>query len=50
MICGAKARSNNGKPCRFSPLENGRCRFHGGLKPIKHGHYSKKATESGEQG
>lgn len=43
MTCGAKARSNNGKPCRLSPLENGRCRFHGGLTPIKHGHYSKKA-------
>jgi hypothetical protein len=41
-ICGAKSRSNQGQPCKLSPLENGRCRFHGGKTPIKHGRYSKK--------
>jgi hypothetical protein len=41
--CGAKARSNGMQPCKLSPLENGRCRFHGGLTPIKHGFYTKKA-------
>lgn len=44
-ICGAKARSNGRQPCKLSPLENGRCRFHGGLTPIKHGYYTKKAIE-----
>lgn len=32
-ICGAKARSNGHKPCRKPAMENGRCRFHGGLTP-----------------
>ncbi len=41
-ICGAKARSNRGSPCKLPPMENGRCRFHGGMTPIKHGRYSKK--------
>jgi hypothetical protein len=41
-ICGAKSRSNYGLPCKLSPMENGRCRFHGGKTPIKHGRYSKK--------
>lgn len=41
-ICGAKARSNHSLPCRLKPLANGRCRFHGGKTPIKHGLYSKE--------
>jgi len=44
-ICGAKSRSNGGAPCKLSPLANGRCRFHGGKTPIKHGLYTKKAVE-----
>jgi uncharacterized protein YjcR len=28
-LCGAKTRA--GKPCRKSPMNNGRCRLHGGL-------------------
>ncbi len=44
-ICRAKARSNHGSPCKLPPMENGRCRFHGGMTPIKHGRYSKKAIE-----
>jgi len=35
LICGAKARSNGGQPCKNTPASlttgNGRCRFHGGL-------------------
>jgi hypothetical protein len=43
LICGAKSRSNNHEPCKLPPMENGRCRFHGGKTPIKHGYYTKKA-------
>ena len=43
VLCGAKARSVEGAPCKLPPMENGRCRFHGGKTPIKHGKYSKKA-------
>lgn len=28
--CGAKARTNNHKPCRQPAMANGRCRLHGG--------------------
>jgi len=45
-ICGAKTRK--GTPCKNPPLENGRCRFHGGKSlggvahpNFKHGRYSK---------
>ncbi|WP_409146573.1 HGGxSTG domain-containing protein [Pseudoxanthobacter sp. M-2] len=31
-MCGA-ARRTDGEPCRNFPLENGRCKFHGGLVP-----------------
>jgi len=44
-ICGAKAKST-GKPCQRpagwgTPNDTGRCKFHGGATPIKHGRYSK---------
>lgn len=29
-LCGAKARTNDHKPCRQPAMANGRCRFHGG--------------------
>jgi hypothetical protein len=29
-ICGAKARTNNYKPCRRISMTNGRCHLHGG--------------------
>lgn len=44
-ICGAKSRSNHGLPCKLSPMENGKCRFHGGKTPIKHGRYSNKVKK-----
>ena len=28
--CGAKARTNDHKPCRQPAMANGRCRLHGG--------------------
>jgi hypothetical protein len=31
-ICGARGRTS-GEPCRNLPMENGRCRFHGGAVP-----------------
>ncbi len=40
--CGAKARSNDGLPCRHVALDNGRCHYHGGKNRIKHGYYMKK--------
>ena len=43
--CGAKARSNNGQPCRQAAMQNGRCYYHGGSTPIKHGRYSKTAEK-----
>lgn len=59
-LCGAKARSNGGKPCGQLALRNGRCRFHGGLSTgpktaegkarciaatTKHGRRSKESIE-----
>lgn len=41
LICGAKSRTNGGLPCRLKPMSNGRCHFHGGKTPVKHGRYSK---------
>jgi len=38
--CSAKARSNSGNPCRQAAMKNGRCHWHGGASPIKHGGYS----------
>jgi len=29
-ICGAKARTNDYRPCRRIPMTNGRCHLHGG--------------------
>ncbi len=43
--CGAKARSNGYQPCRQAAMKNGRCYFHGGATPIKHGFYTKKAIQ-----
>ena len=46
-ICGAKTRAGGGHPCRrmaghgTSHLGMGRCKYHGGSTPIKHGLYSK---------
>jgi hypothetical protein len=57
-LCGAKARSNNLKPCRKPAMANGRCRYHGGMSTgvktssgklrqkmasWKHGQYSAEA-------
>lgn len=44
--CGAKARTNDHKPCRRVAMENGRCHLHGGLVP-KHNPGPK--TEEGRQ-
>lgn len=44
-LCGAKARTNGYQPCRQPAMENGRCRFHGGLVP-KHNPGPK--TEAGK--
>lgn len=44
-ICGAHARTT-GNPCQKQPLDNGRCRLHGGLstgRPPTHGFYTKEA-------
>jgi hypothetical protein len=47
--CGAKTRS--GGFCGHYSMKNGRCRYHGGKSTgaknpvIKHGHYTKAATE-----
>jgi hypothetical protein len=58
--CGAKARTNNHKPCRQPAMANGRCRLHGGLSTgpktpegkqkarqavLKHGFYTKVCIE-----
>ena len=43
--CGAYARST-GKPCRQIALANGRCHYHGGSTPIKHGKYTKQAIRA----
>lgn len=43
--CGAKARSNGHQPCRQAAMVNGRCYFHGGATPIKHGFYAKQAIQ-----
>jgi|GEM_PF-2518209 len=45
LICGAKTRSNSCLPCKLKPLANGRCRFHGGLTPKKHGQFTKAAIQ-----
>lgn len=45
LICGAKSRTNGGLPCRLIPMSNGRCRFHGGKTPVKHGRYSKASLK-----
>jgi hypothetical protein len=43
--CGAKARSNGGKPCRQAVVMNGseRCHWHGGSAAVRHTRYTKKA-------
>lgn len=45
--CGAKARSRDGEPCKQAQVMNGsgRCYWHGGATPKKHGQYSKKTME-----
>ncbi len=47
--CGAKAKSNFGLPCRHVAMKNGRCYYHGGSTPIKHGRYSKAAQANRTQ-
>ncbi len=49
QICGAKSKSNSHQPCKLAAMENGRCRFHGGKTPIKHGFYTKKAKAERRQ-
>jgi hypothetical protein len=53
--CGAKTRG--GKPCKRSPMPNGRCKLHGGASTgaprgnanaVKHGIYSKHFTPEEE--
>lgn len=45
-ICGARTKNFEGRPCRHLPgymtphAGEGRCRWHGGLKPIKTGKFS----------
>ncbi len=41
--CGAKARSNQHHPCRQAAMPNGKCHWHGGSVPVKHGHFTKIA-------
>lgn len=44
-ICGAHARTT-GMPCQKPPMENGRCRLHGGLstgRPVTTGMHTKAA-------
>ena len=47
--CGAKARSNNNNMCRQAAMQNGRCHWHGGASPIKHGRYSIKTLLCNEE-
>jgi hypothetical protein len=45
-LCGAHCRTT-GMPCQNYPMENGRCRMHGGGgggRPITHGQYTKEAV------
>ncbi len=59
-ICGAKARTNDYKPCKHIPMANGKCHLHGGkstgaktsqgrliqkMASWKHGMRSKEAIE-----
>jgi hypothetical protein len=44
--CGAKARSNGGQPCRQAAMKNGKCYYHGGSTPVKHGNRSKVARQN----
>ena len=53
-FCGAKTRS--GRPCRQTPMPNGRCRFHGGLSltgkdhgRYKRGEFTKDALQNRRQ-
>ncbi len=39
--CGAWARSV-GRPCLQAAMANGKCYYHGGSSPIKHGRYTKQ--------
>ncbi len=47
--CNAKARSNQGLPCRQAAMCNGRCYYHGGSTPIKNGFYTKMAKAQKRQ-
>jgi len=49
--CGAKARSRGGEPCMQACVMNGtgRCHYHGGASNIKHGLYTKMASEEARQ-
>lgn len=48
--CGAKTRT--GEPCKQPAMANGRCRYHGGIRPVgpahpayQHGRYSKHVPQ-----
>ena len=44
--CGARARSNNGLPCKNIAMKNTeRCYIHGGKSLVKHGYYSKRSKK-----
>jgi hypothetical protein len=43
--CGAYARSA-GRPCQHCAMANGRCYYHGGSTPVKHGKYTKQAMRA----
>lgn len=64
VLCGAKSKRNQKKPCRQPAMANGRCRLHGGKcrgpktknglensrnANWKHGYYSGKAIEERKQ-
>lgn len=45
-VCGAKGKTT-GKPCQQPPMENGRCRLHGGLTPKgDHWHLVRRQSSS----
>jgi hypothetical protein len=46
--CGAYARSS-GESCKQYALANGRCHYHGGKTPVKHGRRTKKAMAENKQ-
>jgi len=50
-LCGAHCRTTN-EPCKNSPMQNGRCRMHGGKstgRPITTGLHTKETKEIKKQ-